>query len=326
MILTGLIALAWQWDQPVPWGQSITAMNLGKIKLSQLRALVAISNTQNFSEAALELNLSQSTISHSIAALESELGVVLVNRGRHGATLTPLGETICTKSQQMLQNLDDIGQLASQSRGVDGGQVRVAAFRSMASNVLPGAIAKLHTTYPNIQVTITEMDELRDFQQALLEGKIDICAAELLPEDSFDSLTIIHDPCIGLLPPNCPIDTSHLTWEHLYEYPLITSVHSSCTQKLIHTLQKAVPAVDLAYRVRTDSTIVGMVRQGLGIGLLHRLSAYPVPQDVRVVKLPFHICRTLGVSWPKDALLSPTVYAFLDVFKTLQAEAYPTAG
>ncbi|WP_323367316.1 LysR family transcriptional regulator [Leptothoe sp. PORK10 BA2] len=301
-------------------------MNLGKVKLSQLRTLVVISTTQNFSEAALELNLSQSTISHSIAALESELGVVLISRGRHGATLTPAGEAICAKAQQMLQQLDDIGQLASQARGVEGGQVRVGAFRSLASNVLPGAIAKLHTLYPNIQVTITEMDELRDFQQALMEGKIDICATELMPDESFDSLTILHDPCIGLLPPNCPVHTSHLTWEHLYDYPLIASVHSSCTHQLMRALQRAVPPIDLAYRIRTDTTIVGMVNQGLGIGLMHRLSAQPIPKDVRMVQLPFQIFRTLGVSWPKDALLSPAVYAFLDVFKALQVEAYPTAG
>ncbi|MEM9265211.1 MAG: LysR family transcriptional regulator [Cyanobacteria bacterium P01_F01_bin.13] len=301
-------------------------MNLGKVKLSQLRALVAIATTQNFSEAALELNLSQSTISHSIAALETELGVVLVKRGRHGATLTPVGEAVCAKAQQMQQNLDDIGQLASQARGVEGGQVRVIAFRSLASNVLPGAIARLHTAYPNIQVTITELDELRDFEQALSEGKADIAVAELLPEETFDSLMVMKDPCIGLLPPECPINTPKLTWEHLHEYPIITSVHSSCTHQLVRSLKRAVPPIDVDYRVRTDSTIVGMVSQGLGIGLLHHLSAHPIPSDVRVAQLPFQIFRNLGVSWPKDALLSPAVYAFLDVFKSLQAEEYPVAG
>lgn len=64
-------------------------MNPGKIKLSQLRALVAIADCGNFSEAALELDLSQSTISHAIATLEEELGVTLLQRGRHGARLTP---------------------------------------------------------------------------------------------------------------------------------------------------------------------------------------------------------------------------------------------
>ncbi|MEM8615005.1 MAG: LysR family transcriptional regulator [Cyanobacteria bacterium P01_H01_bin.105] len=300
-------------------------MNLGKIKLSQLRALVAIATTQNFSEAALELNLSQSTISHSIAALESELGIVVVNRGRHGASLTPVGEAVCAKAQQMLQTLEDMGQLASQARGVEGGQVRIVAFRSMASNVLPSAIAKLHTTYPTIQVTITEMDELREFQQALIEGKADISVAELLPKTDFETLPIIKDPCIGLLPPNYPLDTPQLTWDHLHNYPLITSVHGSCTHRINRALKQAVPPINVDYRVRTDSTIVGMVTQGLGIGILHQLSAHPIPQDVRVMQLPFQIFRPLGVSWPKEALLSPAVYAFLDVFKALELDAYLAA-
>lgn len=300
-------------------------MNLGKLRLSQLRALVAIAATQNFSEAALELNLSQSTISHSIAALESELGVVLVNRGRHGASLTPVGEAVCAKAQQMLQNLDDIGQLASQARGVEGGQVRIVAFRSMASNVLPGAIAKLHATYPSIQVTITELDELREFEQALVEGKADVSVAELLSEEDFETLPVINDPCIGLVPLNYPIDTPQLTWDHLYEYPVITSVHGSCTHRLNHALKQVVPPIEVDYRVRTDSTIVGMVTQGLGIGLLHQLSAYPIPKDVRVMQLPFQIFRPLGVSWLKEALLSPAVYAFLDVLKTLPLETHPAA-
>lgn len=303
----------------------MVVMNLGKVKLSQLRALVAIAANQNFSEAALELNLSQSTISHSIAALESELGVVLVNRGRHGATLTPVGETVCGKAQQMLQSLDDIGQLASQARGVEGGKVRIVAFRSMASNVLPGAIAKLHATYPNIQVTITEMDELRELQQALLAGKADISIAELLPTDDFEVLPIINDPCIGLIPSRYSIEASQLTWDHLYEYPLITSVHGSCTHRINHALQQVVPPIGVDYRVRTDSTIVGMVTEGLGIGILHKLSAHPIPKDVRVMQLPFQIFRPLGLSWPKEALLSPTVYAFLDVFRDLQLEAFPAA-
>ena len=300
-------------------------MNLGKIKLSQLRALVAIATTQNFSEAALELNLSQSTISHSIAALESELGIVVVTRGRHGASLTPVGEAICAKAQQMLQTLDDIGQLASQSRGVEGGQVRIVAFRSMASNVLPSAIAKLHATYPKIQVTITEMDELRELQQALSEGKADVSVAELLPAADFETLPIIKDPCIALVPPNYPIDTPQLAWEHLHNYPLITSIHGSCTNRINRALKQAVPSIEVDYRVRTDSTIVGMVTQGLGIGILHQLSAYPIPPDVRVMQLPFKIFRPLGVSWPKEALLSPAVYAFLDVFKALQLDASPAA-
>jgi DNA-binding transcriptional LysR family regulator len=294
-------------------------MNPGKIKIAQLRALVIVAETGNFSEAALRLELSQSTVSHSIAALEEELGVVLLNRGRTGASLTPVGERVAAKATQVLQLVDEIAHEATQSRGLEGGVVRIVAFRSMASNVLPVAIAKLHQTYPNINVTITELDEVSDLQQALLEGKADLCVATSLPEESFETLPILQDPCIALVPNTCPIDTPLLTWENLYQYPLISSVHGSCTQAVNKILRQAVPPIEVTYRIRTDSTIVGMVRQGLGIAIIHQLAAQPIPPDVRVAQLPFTVYRWLGASWPKDALLSPTVYAFLDALKATSA-------
>lgn len=72
------------------------------MKLSQLRALVAVADHNNFSEAALHLGLSQSAISHAIASLEEKLGVVLLSRGRHGAHLTSVGERVTTHARNVL--------------------------------------------------------------------------------------------------------------------------------------------------------------------------------------------------------------------------------
>lgn len=58
-------------------------VNLSRLKLSQIRALVAIAECGKFSEAALQLGINQSTVSHAIATLEDELGVILLNRGRY---------------------------------------------------------------------------------------------------------------------------------------------------------------------------------------------------------------------------------------------------
>jgi DNA-binding transcriptional LysR family regulator len=67
------------------------------MKLSQIQALVAVAARKNFSEAALDLNLSQPAISHAIATLEEELGVPLFARGRRGAVLTPAGDRMRSK-------------------------------------------------------------------------------------------------------------------------------------------------------------------------------------------------------------------------------------
>ena len=75
-------------------------MTFPNLKISQLRALVAVAYHKNFSNAALDLNVSQSGISHAIASLEEELGVQLLNRGRYGAHLTPVGEQICQHAEK----------------------------------------------------------------------------------------------------------------------------------------------------------------------------------------------------------------------------------
>jgi len=75
------------------------------MKFSQLQAFVAVAEHGSFSEAALELQLSQPAISHAIATLEEELGVPLFSRGRHGAVLTPAGEQIVYHARHALHHL-----------------------------------------------------------------------------------------------------------------------------------------------------------------------------------------------------------------------------
>jgi DNA-binding transcriptional LysR family regulator len=76
------------------------------MKLSQLRAVIAVAERGNFSEAALELQLTQPAVSHAIATLEEELGVTLFARGRHGAVITPAGERILYHVRQAMQHLE----------------------------------------------------------------------------------------------------------------------------------------------------------------------------------------------------------------------------
>ncbi|MGC1308684.1 MAG: LysR family transcriptional regulator [Phormidesmis sp.] len=290
-----------------------------KVKLSQLRSLIEVAETGSFSEAALQLDVSQSTISHSIATLEDALGVVLVHRGRQGASLTPVGSVICAQAQAVLGLVDKMGLEATRARGTEGGLVRIAAFRSLASEILPGAIAHLHEHHPTIQITITEFDGLQALIHAVTEGQADLSMADLLQGSQFETFKIMDDPFIALLPPNRPDIHSQLTWEDLRKHPLITS-SSDCCKIIAAYLQAAQPPIPVDYLISNDSTAVGMTRQGLGITLLPKLAAQPIPQDVRTAHLPFDIARPLGISWLRDTLLTPSTYAFLDTFRHLYSE------
>lgn len=290
-------------------------MDLWKLKLSQLRALLAVAQHGNFSEAALQMDVTQSTVSHAIATLEDELGVVLFHRGRHGAQLTPVGERILKKTQKIQSLLEAILHAADQERGLKGGTVRIATFRSIATHVLPEAIARLHTCYPSLQISITEVDEIYQLKQALSQGHVDVCVAEMLEGDEFESIHILNDDYIALLPPQYGLRDAQLKIEDFYKYPLIASSHDSCSIRLRNRLKHMDKQLEITYRIRHDSSMAGMVQQGLGIALMTELASKPVPKGVRICRLPFSISRPIGATLLKEALHSPAVYAFLDALR-----------
>jgi DNA-binding transcriptional LysR family regulator len=290
-------------------------MNPGKLKLSQLRALVAIADCGNFSEAALEMDLSQSTVSHAIANLEEELGVVLLQRGRHGAQLTPVGERITTYARQVLDLLTTMASEADQAKGLQGGTLRIASFRSVATHVIPGAIARLHSRYPNVVVNLIEMDELHELKQSLQKGEADIAVAEVIYGEGFESVHIFDDEYVALLPPSYSLCSASLSLEDLRQFPIIGSTHSTCGLRVNNQLASLERPLKVAYRIRHDSSMVAMVQQGLGVAILPRLAAEPVPEDVRICSLPFALARPIGATILKDALHTPAVYAFLDALQ-----------
>lgn len=290
-------------------------MNLNKVKLSQLRALVAIADCGNFSEAALQLEVTQSTVSHAIATLEDELGITLLQRGRHGARLTPVGDRITAHARAVLDLLDTIAGEANQARGVQGGSLRIASLRSTATHILPGAIARLHRRYPTINITVLEMDELHQFKQALLRGEADLCVAETIDDDNVETLHIFDDDYVALLPPGYRPKTGTLTVDDLCQMPIIGSSHSSCGLRIRTVLGAQAQPLEIAYCIRHDSSMVAMVQQGLGIAILPRLAAEPVPPDVQICPLPFPISRPIGATILKDALHTPALYAFLDALR-----------
>ncbi|MEG3843240.1 LysR family transcriptional regulator [Microcoleus sp. herbarium14] len=292
-------------------------INTRRMKLSQIQALLAVAECQNFSEAALGLELSQSAVSHAIACLETELGVQLFHRGRHGAQLTPVGERVVIHGRQIARALEMMVKEADLEKGLQGGQVRIVTFRSVATHILPGIIAKFRDRFPKIAVSITEVYYTQAVEEGLRSGKADIGFVSLPISDEFETREILRDKYIVLLPPTAKLLNAKITWEELAAYPLILQPpETACSIPLRKYLATSEFPLNIAYELSEDSTIVSMVMQGLGTAIMPRLAAEPIPASVKVCSLPMDFERVIAVAVLRDALLIPAVFAFLDVVKS----------
>src|SRR4051794_11398563 len=106
----------------------------------------AVAHERSFSRAAEKLSLSQPSVSHQVALLETEIGVRLLDRGRGGLRLTHAGNVLLEHADHVAWRLQladtQITGLADDRRG----RVRLAAFPTALASFVPGAIARLRTT------------------------------------------------------------------------------------------------------------------------------------------------------------------------------------
>jgi DNA-binding transcriptional LysR family regulator len=284
------------------------------MNIESLRILLIVVECGSFSTAALKLDISQSAVSRAIAALEDELGVSLLTRGRFGAHPTLIGERILLHAREILQCRDHIDQEINVAKGLNGGRVRIASFRSAATHLLPPIIARFSQRFPNIDVTLTENDPV-GVEQALREGRVDIGLVPLPRSEEFETWEIARDEFVVLLPKALETIPQPLNWAELSTYSFILYNYAECTSAVRNHWADWGQSLKVAYEIKEDSTIVSMVAQGLGAAILPRLAALPIPAGVQVRSLPVPLERSIGAAVMANGLHPPAVFAFLDLLR-----------
>ena len=300
----------------------MSSIDVSRIKLFQLRAFVAVADSGSFGKAALQLEMTQSAISYAIGGLEEELGVVLFSRGRKGATLTTVGLEMVNNAKYILQNLDQLVQVADRARGLETGRVRVAAIRSLATHWLPQVIAVFKQHHPKITVSITRCVNHGRVQDMLEAGVADVGLIDLYHPKGLDIYDLFADEYLAFLPPDAQVNVQTPNWDQFRPYPLILPVPQDNSYSLLREYLSQLPVkLEVAYELNEDSTIVSMVAQGLGMTILPYLAAIPIPASVITCPLPQPLQRPLGAVVVTEGFHSPAVYAFLETLRKVPAPA-----
>ena len=140
------------------------------LQLAGLRGFEATARRLSFTLAASELNLTQSSISRQVAALERQLGTPLFVRRTRALELTAAGERMFEAARQALSAID---RSADEIRGVEGPtRVSVGTYASFASLWLVPRLAAFQQAHPEVEVRIDAADRIVDLDAEGLDVAI----------------------------------------------------------------------------------------------------------------------------------------------------------
>jgi len=159
-------------------------------ELSDLALFMAVAEEKSFTQAATQLGLSQSAVSHAVRRLEASVGIKLLNRTSRRVSTTDAGEKLLAALRPGLgminARIEELRLLGDAPRGL----VRLAASKAALHAVLWPKLSKIVQDYPEIQIELNMESRLIDLAEERFDAGIrmlefvspDMIAVKIGPE------------------------------------------------------------------------------------------------------------------------------------------------
>ncbi|MFD4548979.1 LysR family transcriptional regulator [Streptomyces sp. NPDC058466] len=296
-------------------------MSTADLAPRELRTLVAVAGEGGFSAAALTLGTTQSAVSHAVRGIERKVGVVLFERGRHGARPTAAGERAVAHARRVLRMLDTlVAEARGAGAGPDAGDtvagpLRIAAFRSAALHLLPPALERLAVRHPGIEPSVRVVREVGPGTAGeVSEGRADVGIATLgtstpVPPELVGDV-LLEEPYALVHPAGHPDPRS---------LPLVDwTENCSSYTRTWWAAQDWIPCATI--RAEDDGAVLSMVSSGLGMAIMPALSLTSAPLTTEITDLgPERPTRSVGYVTTPELARTVAVRALIRELRGLRA-------
>ena len=168
-----------KWDKPARGIEQIGTME--QANLRELEAAIAIARRGTFRSAAIELGISTTALSHTIARLEAGLGVRLFNRTTRSVSLTDAGRLFMQEVAPSLQDLHAALETVREQRETPSGTIRINAAPFAARAIISPLVLEFLRRYPDMHVDIVTEGKMVDIVRDGFD--LGVRVAGLVPSD-----------------------------------------------------------------------------------------------------------------------------------------------
>lgn len=282
--------------------------------LAQYIAFRTLIETGNFTETGLKLNLTQSSISHTINKLEEEFGLSLIIRNRNNITLTSDGEIVYGHILKILQQQQQLVASVGNLKNLIEGTLTVGILPSVSLVLLPKVLAYFEQHYPNLQIRLLEGD-YDQIEEWLQHGVVDI-GFLVQPSSKFLAFEMIfEDELVCIMAQTHPLaaeEQLHLEQLHNERWIMPKRTIDRDVSKILtkHNIQP-----NIVYELSVDQVILTMVNENLGISIVPNSLLLHAPSQL--VKKNFYqaYTRQVGIAYKHSTHLSSGALKFIEISK-----------
>jgi DNA-binding transcriptional LysR family regulator len=317
------------------------------LDVTRLRVLVAVARHGSVTAAARALNYAQPSVSHHLSRLEAETGALLTQRAGRGVRLTDAGRLLAERAEEILGRLDAAENELAAHVGLRAGRIRLAAFPSALSTLVPMAAARLEAENPGLDLTLAEA-EPPEALRMLRAGYVDVAlvfrhyqdgATVSRPGDADEgtrSRLLLDDPIHLVTRAAADADTRTPRagagepplppWPDLADYADCRWIGGCerCRSYLVWQCELAGFSPKIAFTTDDFVAVQALVAAGLGIttlpGLALRAARHP---GIQATPLPGSHRQVLAVTYG-EAPEPPAVARLLDVLSVTAGAERPT--
>lgn len=242
------------------------------MRIEQLQAFIAITETGNFGQAAKKCGVTQSTISRQIQSLEQDLGLALFHRSGQ-AKLTVGGEKLLPRAQRICQEWNKASRECADLIAGKQPELCIAAIHSVCAHYLPPILQQFCLDYPEVQLRVTALGSDRALK-VLRDGLIDVAIVmnnRFLTASAEIELAVLYEEQVDvLMAANHPLsDLSRIPLLELVKYPQIVFKDGYGMQRLVQDwFNNQNVQIKTAMELNTLDAFRGVIRQGEMIALL----------------------------------------------------------
>jgi DNA-binding transcriptional LysR family regulator len=282
------------------------------MELHQLEYVRTVARHQNFTRAAEEISVSQSSLSQQINKLESELGVRLFDRTTRKVKLTPAGVDFVRHANNIFQEIEDAKRTIQEYLSIERGHITLGAFPVIGHFQLTSLIADFQKTFPGVKLLFQEA-ECEDLVAMLGASKVDLAFLSEIESGAVEFYNLLMDEIVLIVNSFHPLAVQQsVTLAELEDERFIIPPPSAGLYKnFLEACKENGFNPKIVYHCSQIETNVGLVQENIGVGVLSSQVARHYRDRISVLRIVPPVIRKISLAVQKSVNHSPAVNVFI---------------